>query len=37
MSYIIDKIEQNNKINEINEEEYEHFKRNKEYMDNCPI
>ena len=37
MSYIINKTEQNNIDDEINEKEYEHFKRIKEYMDNCPV
>lgn len=37
MSYIIDKKVHNNKDDEINEEEFEHFNRIKEYMDNCPV
>ena len=37
MSYIINKVKLSNENDKINEEEYEHFKRIKEYMDNCPV
>ena len=37
MSYIIDKVEQKREDDEINEEEFDHFKKIKEYMDNCPV
>ena len=37
MSYIIDIKEHKEENDEINEEEFEHFERIKEYMDNCPV
>ena len=37
MSYIIEINEHSNIDDEINEKEYEHFKKIKEYMDDCPV